>query len=102
LPSLNASSSLSSAAEALPKNADAVTLYDAVCVLALAAGRPDEAGGSLSKEECARRAMALLQQAVARGYKDAEHLKKDDDLKALRQRDDFKKLVAELETKLQK
>jgi len=88
--------------EALPKNADAVTLYDAVCVLALAAGRPDEAGGSLSKEECARRAMALLQQAVARGYKDAEHLKKDDDLKALRQRDDFKKLVAELETKLQK
>jgi len=45
----------------------------------------------------ANRAVALLQQAVAKGYKDAEHVKKDTDLKALRERDDFKKLVAKLQ-----
>jgi tetratricopeptide (TPR) repeat protein len=84
-------------AEALAKNADASTLYDAACVLALAAARRDEAGGSLAKDECAQRAMALLRQAIAKGYKDAEHMKKDDDLKALRGREDFKKLMAELE-----
>ncbi len=43
--------------------------------------------------------MAWLKQAVAKGYKDIEHLKKDDDLKALRQREDFQKLLAELEEK---
>jgi tetratricopeptide (TPR) repeat protein len=89
-------------AEELAKDANADMLYNAACVLALAAGRPDEAGGSLSKEKCARRAVALLRQAVAKGFKDADHMKNDDDLKALRGRDDFKKLLAELETKLQK
>jgi hypothetical protein len=59
----------------------------------------DESGGSLSRQERAKRAVALLQQAVAKGYKDAEHMKKDDDLKALRGRDDFKKLLAGLEAK---
>jgi tetratricopeptide (TPR) repeat protein len=86
----------------LAKNADANIIYAAARVLALAAGRPDKAAGSLSKDECARRAMALLRQAVAKGFKDSEHLKKDDDLKALRGRDDFKKLLAELEAKPQK
>ena len=32
-----------------------------------------------------------------RHSKDAEHMKKDKDLDALREREDFKKLVAELE-----
>jgi len=84
-------------AEELAKNAHPVMLYNAACVFALAADRQDESRGSLSKEDCAKRAVALLQQAVAGGFKDAEHVKKDDDLKALRERDDFKKLVAELE-----
>ena len=35
--------------------------------------------------------------AVSKGFDDAEHMKQDDDLKALRGRDDFKKLLAELE-----
>ena len=39
----------------------------------------------------------MLRQAVAKGYKDAAHMKKDADLDALRERDDFKKLVAEME-----
>ena len=32
------------------------------------------------------------------GYKDAAHMKKDSDLDPLRAREDFKKLLAELET----
>lgn len=47
----------------------------------------------------ADRAMALLRQAVAKGYKDAAHLKKDKDLDPLRSRPDFQKLLAELEQK---
>jgi hypothetical protein len=43
-------------------------------------------------------AMTLLKQAVAKGYKDAAHMRRDRDLDALRERDDFKKLLAELET----
>jgi serine/threonine-protein kinase len=89
-------------AEELAKTPHPAILYDAACVFALAADRRDEPAGSLSKEECAKRAVALLQQAIAKGWKDVEHVKKDDDLKALRGRDDFKKLVVELEAKIQK
>jgi tetratricopeptide (TPR) repeat protein/tRNA A-37 threonylcarbamoyl transferase component Bud32 len=42
-------------------------------------------------------AVEALRQAVARGYKDAAHLKKDRDLDPLRGRDDFKRLLAEVE-----
>jgi hypothetical protein len=45
----------------------------------------------------AARSVELLRQAVAKGYKDIDHLKKDDDLKALRGREDYKKLLKELE-----
>ena len=41
--------------------------------------------------------MDLLQKAVKAGYKDAAHMKKDPDLDPLRAREDFKKLLAELE-----
>ena len=44
-------------------------------------------------------AMKLLRDAVSKGYKHVAHLKKDTDLDPLRQRDDFQKLVAELEGK---
>ena len=40
--------------------------------------------------------MAWLSKAVADGYTNAEHLKQVKDLDALRGREDFKKLVAEL------
>ena len=43
--------------------------------------------------------MELLQQAVKAGFKNAAHMKKDSDLDPLRDRDDFKKLLAELEKK---
>jgi hypothetical protein len=41
----------------------------------------------------------MLRDAVAKGYKDAAHMKKDSDLDPLRKRDDFQKLLAELEGK---
>jgi tetratricopeptide (TPR) repeat protein len=42
-------------------------------------------------------AMKLLRDAVSKGFKDAPHMKKDPDLAPLREREDFQKLVAELE-----
>jgi hypothetical protein len=41
--------------------------------------------------------MAWLKRAVAAGYKDAKRLQDDKDLMPLRGRDDFKKLVGELQ-----
>ena len=41
--------------------------------------------------------MKLLRDAVSKGFKDVPHMKKDTDLDPLRQRDDFRTLVAELE-----
>jgi hypothetical protein len=43
--------------------------------------------------------MKLLGDAVSKGYKDVTRMKKDADLDPLRQREDFRKLVAELEAK---
>ena len=43
--------------------------------------------------------MEWLKQAVAAGFKDAAQMKKDKDLDAFRDREDFKKLLAELEKK---
>jgi hypothetical protein len=39
----------------------------------------------------------MLRAAVARGFKDTAHIKKVSDLDPLRGRDDFQKLLAELE-----
>jgi hypothetical protein len=43
--------------------------------------------------------MELLQKAVQAGFKDAAHMAKDTDLDPLREREDFKKLLTELEQK---
>jgi hypothetical protein len=50
-----------------------------------------------SGEKQAARAVEWLRQAVARGYQDVAQLKRDPDLDALRGRDDFKKVLAEVE-----
>ena len=86
-------------ADALAKSMKVIMLYNAACVFALAADRREEGAGMPSKEQCAKRAIALLYQAIARGFRDAAHLKREDDLKALRGRADFQKLLAELEMK---
>jgi serine/threonine protein kinase len=48
-------------------------------------------------EKHAARAVELLRRAVAKGFRDVAHMKKDTDLDSIRERDDFKKLLAELE-----
>jgi serine/threonine protein kinase/tetratricopeptide (TPR) repeat protein len=83
--------------EELAKIPDPWILYNSACVFALEAEQRNESGASPSREECAKRAIALLQQAVARGWNDVELLKRDDDMKVLCGREDFKKLLAELE-----
>ena len=71
--------------------------YDFACVYAIASGKSAD-----KKQAHADRAMELLHQAVKAGYKDAAHMKKDTDLDALRDREDFKNLIAELEAKAPK
>jgi hypothetical protein len=44
-------------------------------------------------------AMKMVHHEVNKGYKDVMQMKTDHDLDPLRQREDFKKLVAELEGK---
>ena len=78
------------------RDANAAVTYDAACVFALCAGFAKEADQA---ERHAARAVALLKRAVARGFKDVAHLKKDADLAALRARNDFQNLLKELEKK---
>ncbi|HVK13535.1 MAG TPA: hypothetical protein VM597_32610, partial [Gemmataceae bacterium] len=59
---------------------------------------PPADAARLAKEE-ADLAMAWLHKAVAAGFKDAAHLKRDPDLDPLRDREAFQQLVAELEAK---
>jgi tetratricopeptide (TPR) repeat protein len=68
--------------------------YNFACVYAVAGGKVVD-----RKQEYAGRAMELLRQAVKAGYKDAAQLSKDTDLAVLREREEFKKLLAELEKK---
>jgi tetratricopeptide (TPR) repeat protein len=68
--------------------------YNFACVYAVASGKVAD-----KKQEYAGRAMELLRQAVTAGYKDAAHMSKDTDLDVLRGREDFKKLLAELEAR---
>jgi hypothetical protein len=72
---------------------DAGSLYNAACNRAVTA---EVLTGTKQADAEAEQAMAWLKKAVAAGYKDAAHMQKDKDLDALRHRDDFKKLMAEL------
>ena len=68
--------------------------YEYACVYSLAADRLPE-----KEKEYSDRAIELLTQAVQTGYSNAKNMVADSDLKRLRDRDDFKKLVAEVESK---
>ena len=72
------------------------TNYDIACTHALMIVKAQDD----SKQ--ADLAMNWLRQAVAAGYKNVAHMKKDTDLDPLREREDFKKLLAELEAKPEK
>jgi tetratricopeptide (TPR) repeat protein len=79
---------------AADKDASADTLYGAACIHALSA-----AAVKADVDRHASRAVALLRQAIERGYADVAHLRADTDLEALRGREDFKVLVAGLGAK---
>ena len=81
---------------------DVESLYNAACYRAVTSATvmvdpktPAADATRLATEE-ADRAMAWLHRAVAAGFKDAGHMLKDTDLDALRGREDFKKLLAQL------
>jgi tetratricopeptide (TPR) repeat protein len=81
---------------------DSGTLYNLACVVAVVSAAVKNAntpGADASRlaETYSARAIELLQLAVAKGYKDAALMKKDKDLDAVRDREDFKRLVAKLE-----
>jgi serine/threonine protein kinase/Flp pilus assembly protein TadD len=77
--------------------------YDAACALALCIPIVEKHEKLDTEEQRAAvqfygdEAMKLLRDAVAKGFKDAAHMKKDRDLAPLRNRDDFQKLLADLE-----
>ena len=79
---------------------DADSLYSAARFRAVTAGvqakKPGADAAKLAKDD-ADRAMQWLHKAVQAGYKDAAYVMKDDSLDSLRDRADFKKLLAELE-----
>ena len=70
--------------------------YNFACVYAVASGQSAD-----KKAEYADRAMEFLTTAVEAGCNDAAHIEADTDLDPLREREDFKKLLAELEKKFQ-
>jgi serine/threonine protein kinase/tetratricopeptide (TPR) repeat protein len=77
------------------------SLYKLAGVCALASAAAKGADAPRLAEQYAARAVELLRQAAARGYKDAAGMKNDRDLDALRDRADWQKLLAELEAKSQ-
>ena len=80
------------------KRTDAQSLYQAACFRAVCAavnrGTDTTPAGEAKAKEQADRAMAWLKQAVAAGYENADQIKADKNLDALRDREDFKKLLA--------
>jgi len=82
---------------AAAKDLDGGTLYDIASITALAALHVGN--DAKLQDEHAARAIELLRRAVAAGYTDVAQLKRDKNLDALRNRDDWPKLVAGLEAR---
>jgi hypothetical protein len=80
-------------------------LYNAACVHALAIDRAEQdesLGGDERKtlsEKYAAEAVALLRQAISKGFHDLDHIQQDPDFANLRSRSDFQTLLLELEAK---
>jgi eukaryotic-like serine/threonine-protein kinase len=70
-----------------------INIYNIACIHALMIS------GSIDRVKHADLAMAWLQKAVAAGYEGVARMKKDTDLDALRDREDFQKLISDLEDK---
>jgi tetratricopeptide (TPR) repeat protein len=76
---------------------DSEALYQAACRRAVAATVFGATGNANQESAEAERALAWLAKAVAAGFKDLSRIKTDADLNVLRDRPDFKKIVADLE-----
>jgi hypothetical protein len=78
------------------------SLYNAACYRAVTAAviraMDKSPGAALQADDQADRAMAWLRKAIAAGYNNVANMKHDTDLDALRDRTDFKALVAGLQT----
>jgi hypothetical protein len=79
-------------ADQLARSDSGLMVYGCACAYALAHARTKD-------DKYAARAVELLRQAVAKGYRDVADMKKRPDFDSLRARDDFRQLLAELETK---
>jgi tetratricopeptide (TPR) repeat protein len=85
------------------QRSDANSLYSAACFRAVTAAvlratdKSDAADSNIAAE--AEKAMDWLAQAVAAGFTDVAHINEDKDLHPLREREDFKELLAELQAK---
>jgi hypothetical protein len=83
------------------KRTDADSLYKAARMRGVTAAvfRATDTSpeGSRQADAEADRAMTWLKQAIAAGYKDAAQVQQDRELAALRDREDFTKLVTRLE-----
>ena len=87
--------------DALPTQSPQLWFETACCDAALA-GLVGQDGAGVSAADGkaeADQAMALLRKAVGMGYRDAGAFRTESALDPLRQREDFKKLLAELEQK---
>jgi serine/threonine-protein kinase len=84
---------------AAAKDVTGTMLYDFARICAMASVATKEAA---LQEQYAANAVSLLRQAVAQGYKHIERIKNNNDLKVLREREDYKKLLEELATKREK
>jgi tetratricopeptide (TPR) repeat protein len=85
---------------AQPQPAD---VYNLACSYALISGIAGEKGSGLTTADAdaaGEKAVATLRRAIAAGYRDAAHMRKDTDLDSLRKRPDFEKLLADLEEDL--
>jgi tetratricopeptide (TPR) repeat protein len=74
--------------------------YSTTCYYALLYGIAREKGSGLTPADAhaaGEQAMATLRRAIAAGYRNAAHMRKDTDLDSLRQRPDFENVLADLE-----
>ena len=72
----------------------AAAWYNFACVYAVASGRD-----AARQEEYAARAVDLLHRAVEAGWTNTRHMANDRALDPLRQREDFRKLLADLQAR---
>ncbi len=85
--------------------ARASDIYNAACALALCvpAAEKDTKLSEAERQRQARtyadRSLALLRQAITKGYKNVAHMKQDPDLKPLHGRPEFQQIVQELEVR---